>query len=71
MDQHRVTLDPKVEIPEDAPQTQDHDDDAAADAREAQQALADEAKAEGKREDVGARAPGDHAEPKKSAKKGD
>lgn len=71
MDDQRVTLDPNVEIPEDAPRAQHHSEEDAKAAREAQLDHKDAVEAAAKGEEVGARAPGDHAEVKKTAKKSD
>lgn len=62
------TLDPRVEIPEDAPLAMGHDSDDAADHREQNERLKADVDAEAESEDVGPRAPGDHAEKKTSKK---
>lgn len=76
MDENRVTLDPNVEIPEDAPLAQGHKPEDAEAARDAQQALKEQVQAEAEQPEVGPRAAGDHAEeakkqPSKKSEKSD
>jgi hypothetical protein len=58
------TLDPRVEIPEDAPRAQGHDEDRAAEVADAQAEFKQAVEAEADQDEVGARTPGDHAEKK-------
>jgi hypothetical protein len=51
-----------VEIPDDAPRAQGHDEERAAEVREAVAQHKATVEAEADQPDVGARAPGDHAE---------
>lgn len=67
----KPTLDTKVTIPEDAPLSQDHDEDARGDAIDALDEHKKAAKAAEKGGDVGPRAPGDEAKTKTTAKKSD
>lgn len=55
------TLDPRVEIPDDAPKAQGHGDDEAADVKEAQESFKQAVEEEAERPEVGPRKPGDHA----------
>lgn len=66
------TIDPKVEIPEDAPLAQGHTTEDAEDARETQRAYKEQVELEAESPEVGPRAPGDHAgEEDESADSGD
>jgi hypothetical protein len=63
-----ATLDPNVEIPEDAPLAQGHTREDAGDVRDAQLEHAKQVEAEAKSDEVGAREPGDHAKGKTKKK---
>lgn len=56
------TFDSRVEVEDDAPRAQGHDEDRAAEVKEAVEQHKATVDAEADQPDVGARAPGDHAE---------